>query len=227
MKKWGTLCCFVIAFLLLASAAKADTLKFTGASGTITLNVSDADSGYQNVNAVIDPYLGILNGNAVTLWCVDPDHQVSINNMWNVNVSYLGGNLSSTYLGASLGQAGAQTAYGEMAWLITLLQAASNTTVRQEIQAAIWLIAEGGLGGDFTVNVNNSAFWNNVNWYIANAPNHVLTSGFEILTDLAGQKQEFIVITSEPATFLLFGVGLIGLFLFAQWKKARVADSGV
>src|SRR5580704_9094495 len=94
VEHWGLVCCLMVLFFSVASALRADTLKFTGATGNITLNVSDADAtpNYTNANAVIDPYTGVLGTNSVLLWCVDPDHEVNINDQWNVNVSYLGGN---------------------------------------------------------------------------------------------------------------------------------------
>jgi hypothetical protein len=223
--------CFVVVFFSLASAAKADTLTFTGTVGSITLNVSDPDAtpAYTNENATIDPYKGTRNGNPVILWCVDPDHGVGTT--WPVYVSQLGGDLSNTFLFQALGQAGATTTYREMAWLITQLAAASSTTTKQELQAAIWLIAEGVTGedGDFKVNVSlsNTTFWGDVNADITNAQKpHVLTSGFEILTDTQGLNQEYMVITPEPSTFLLLGAGLIAVILFAQRKRASGPFSG-
>jgi hypothetical protein len=142
-----------------------------------------------------------------------------------VNVSQLGGDLSKTYLGNANA-----TTYGEMAWLITKLQAASTTSTKQELQAAIWLLAErvSGEDGDFTVTapVGDTYFAKNVSDDITNASHNVLTSGFEILTDTAGAKQEYMVITPEPSTLLLLAVGLIGLLLFAS-KRASSAASGI
>lgn len=202
--------CFVVVFFSLASAAKADTLTFTGVGSSITLNVSDPDAlpapGYTNMAAVIDPYKGKLNGNPVILWCVDPDHW-GVGATWPVYVSQLGGDLSKTYLGNTNANI-----YGAMAALILKLQGASNTTTKQELQAAIWLLAEGvpGEDGDFTVNSPaDSAFKSAVANYEAYALNtsNQPTSGFEILTDTTGSNQEYMVITPEPSTFLLLGAG--------------------
>jgi hypothetical protein len=215
LKRRGLVFCFFTLFLSIASAVKADTLTFAGTAGNITLNVTDAAAGYTAVNAVIDPYKGIFDGNTVLMWCVDPDHEVSPNSPWNVNVSKLGGNLSQTYLNNA-------TTYGEMAWLITQFQGASAST-QQELQAAIWLLAD---PGDFTVNVptTNTTFWTAVNADKANAAKNVLTSDFVILTDTRGDtpysEQEFMVMTPEPPTFLLLALGFIVLVLFTYSKRS-------
>lgn len=225
--RWGIVYSVIVLLFSASSALKASTLTFTGTTGSITLNVSDSDASpsYSGVNAVIDPYTGILDKNAVLLWCVDPDHEVNTYDTWPVYISYAGGNLSQTYLGNA-------NTYGEMAWLITQFQGA-NTTTQQELQAAIWLIAEGETtqaaeqAGPFTVNGESTAFWNSLygsNGYITNAPEHVLTSGFEILSDTTGNtsnaKQEFIVMTPEPSTILQLGAGLIALFALAFASKS-------
>ncbi len=193
-------------------------MQFIGAAGSTTLNVSDPDAGYTNANALIDPYKAYINGSSTStlIWCVDPDHDVSSGQTWTANVSYLGGNLSNTYQGSA-------AAYGSMAWLITQLQSATTTVQQQELQAAIWEIAEGAPGstGDFSINNVTSTFLNAVNLDITNAENNALTSGFEILTDTNGQTQEFMVIsTPEPSTFLLLAAGLFALMILTRSKWA-------
>jgi hypothetical protein len=111
-----------------------------------------------------------------------------------------------------------------MAWLISQFASATTSTQRQELQAAIWEIAEGAPGstGDFTVNNVSSAFISAVATDITNAENNVLTSGFEILSDVNGQIQEYMVInTPEPSTILLL---LAGLFAFVILTRSRRAN---
>src|SRR5271169_6238606 len=90
---------FVLAFFSAVSAAKADTgnITFIGATGNITLNVSDADAGYSNVNALIDPYKATINGSSspTLVFCVDPAHDVTPGESWIFNVYTPGGNLGT------------------------------------------------------------------------------------------------------------------------------------
>jgi PEP-CTERM motif len=228
MSRRGLPLCIVVLFFSAASTTKADTLTFTGTTGSTILNVSDPDAtpSYSGVDAVIDPYKGVLNAGTPTatsllLWCVDPDHEVNNGDTWSVYTSYSGGNLSHTYLNNA-------STYNEMAWLITQFQGANSTT-QQELQAAIWYIAEGGVGGsDFTVNVSpsNTTFWNAVTSDIANAvaSQNSLTTSYEILSDAKDAKQEFIVLTPEPSILLLLALGLIALVIFASKAANKVAS---
>jgi hypothetical protein len=212
----------VMALLSVASVARANTvgMQFIGAAGSTTLNISDPTAGYTNANALIDPYTAYINGSSTPtlIWCVDPDHGVSPGQTWTANVTYLGGNLSNTYQGS-----GGATAYGAMAWLITQMQTATTATQRQELQAAIWEIAEGAPGptSGFSVNNVSAAFINAVATDITNAENNILTSGFEILTDTQGQTQEFMIInTPEPSTLFLLGAGLFAFVMLNRSKRA-------
>jgi len=216
--RWGMVLCFVVSSLSFIYPACATTIKLTGTATNITLNISDPDAGYTNLNAIIDPYTGTLNGSSILLWCVDPDHESNIGDSWSAYVTQLGaGSLSDTYLKDP-------TAYGEMAWLTMQLQGTNVTSTRQELQAAIWDIAEGATAGaptatgDFKITPpkGDANFAANVSMDITNASHHVQNSGFEILTDTSGREQEFLVITPEPSTFVLFGAGLIALALFTN-----------
>lgn len=235
LKRWGLLSCCLVLLFSTASTMRATNLTFTGTTGNITLNVSDPDAtpSYSNVNAVIDPYTGKLGNASVLIWCVDPDHEVNTNDTWPVYISYAGGDVSHTYLNNA-------TTYNEMAWLISQFQGA-DTITQQELQAAIWLIAEGETtqaeeqaSGAFTLNVDlsNTAFWNSLygtNGYITTAPQHLLTSNYEILSDTTGSngtgaKQEFIVLTPEPSSLLMLGVGLFALIVFVSKRPSGVAS---
>jgi len=211
---------FVAALLSVISTAKADTvsLNFLGASGgNPTLVVSDPGAGYINATAVIDPYTAMVGGTKSLVWCVDPDHEVTPGQSWSAYRTQFGpgADLGKTYLGS----AGANT-YGEMAWLITQLSKATSTMSKQEIQSAIWSLGD---PGDFSASApaGDTNFVSDVNTLEANAAINALTSGFEILTDTRGKAQEFVVLTPEPATILLLGVGMLGLFSLNRRKFVR------
>jgi hypothetical protein len=189
-------------------------MNFLGASGgNPTLVVSDPGAGYMNATAVIDPYTAIVGTTKTLIWCVDPDHDVVPGQSWSAYRTQFGpvADLSNTYLG----NAGAKT-YGEMAWLVTQLSKATGAMNKQEIQAAIWSLAD---PVDFNASApaGDANFVSDVNTLEANAAINALTSGFEILTDTSGKAQEFVVLTPEPATIFLLGVGMLALF----WANRR------
>jgi hypothetical protein len=209
--------------LCVAPSAFADTtsMKFTGTATNITLTIHDSVLG--TVTGVIDPYTGIVGGQSVLMFCVDPDHAVNYGDTWTANVSYPGGDLSKTYqmMDDGLSSSAALTIYEEMAGLAQLLEntPASDATTRQEIQGAIWQLADPTL----TFPNATAAFKNAVAGYETWAATHELTSGFEILSDVNNCKQEYIVLTPEPATMLLLGLGLGGLFFLK--RKQRLSAS--
>lgn len=191
--------------LLLGVAANADTLSFTGTATNTTLTIKDNtmsnwETGY------IDPYLGKLGTTAITMFCVDPDHSVNVGDTWNVFVtSTPTSDWSHTYLKNS-------TTYGEMAYLAEQMLATNDAPTRQAIQTVIWALANPTLVAQIPSGVD-STWWNNeVTMFYNDALAHPLTSGFEILTDTASVKQEYLVLTPEPVSLLLLGTGMLGFF---------------
>ena len=204
------ICWLVVIVLAVAVTAQADTAKmtFTGITTSTTLTIHDSAIG--TVTAVIDPYLGTMNGSKVTLFCVDPDHEVNYGDSWTANISYAGGSVANTYLKNA-------TTYGELAWLVTQLAGSSSAAQEQVIQGAIWQLADPSL----TFPGASSTFLALVAQWESNAANNALTSGYEILTDVNGKEQEFVVLTPEPATLLLFGSGLLGLGAWGRRKLIK------
>lgn len=209
----------VLAVVLAVPLAKADqvSMTFTGTLGNTTLTITNSSLG--TVTAIIDPYLGTINGKTSTIWCVDPDHEITKNESWTANVSTLG-DLSNTRLGA-----GAATIYSEMAWLITQFMSA-NTANQQAIQYVIWWLADNTLTAAKPSGLTAQQWADLVNYWktqIQN-PNNRLTSGFEILTDTNASgngAQEFILLTPEAGTLVLLGFGLLGVLALYRRNQLR------
>ncbi len=193
----------VLGVVLLAAAAWADTttvnMEFTGTVGNTTLTIKN-NLFPSGVTAIIDPYQGTINSVATILFCVDPEHDITYGDKWTAYLS-MPDDLSKTYLNDA-------TKYGEMAWLAEQMLLSSNSakSTQQAIQGAIWSIA------DSSFSVVSPTGLPIQSWKEAAAAN-ALTSGYEILTDTQGRKQEYLVLVPEPGTLLLLGsgMGLLGL----------------
>jgi PEP-CTERM motif len=229
--------------LLVGATAHADSVAFTGGySGNPILEINDPALG--SVYGYIDPYTGTVDGQSVLLWCVDPDHDApGVGTMYSANIATPGNlvSMSNTnqVINDKLSTGAANTLYGELAYLITLMENSGNSALTdQEIQGAIWQLSAGFSGTTPILtfpnppSVPSGTFQGAVTWYedMAENPNNILTSGFEVVTasneSIAGASayQEYIVMTPEPSTLLLMGLGLISLFWFSRRK---VISAGV
>lgn len=222
------ICLLAVASLFpLLLHADSETLTVGSPITGITLTISDnslTSLGYGQVDAYIDPYQGTLNGSSVVLFCVDPDH-FDGSGAYNVNVSS-GGTGSSTeqvvYHGLTPTQS--QTLYQEEAWLAEQLldTPVSDSGTRQEIQGAIWQLADPSL----TFPGASGAFTTAVNTWEGDAAGQGTNIGFEILTDSActtssdcvKTRQEYLVLTPEPASVSLLGLSLLSLFAALRRK---------
>jgi hypothetical protein len=241
-----------LGILSFSALATADTLVVGSPATGITLTIKDSalttlnSSWAGGVAGYIDPYHGTLNGNAVLLFCIDPDHldntsssgyQVTISSngtgsstMQALNLAGAGilpssGTLSTAALAA--GFTSASQLYGGMAWLSQQLLASSSALSQQEYQAAIWQL------GDYTstfavVNPPSGFDSSLVTTLEHQAQLNSSAVGFEVLTDSkevangihAGQ--EYLVLTPEPNSALLAASGLIGFgYLRRRSKFAR------
>src|SRR5260370_10791478 len=131
MKTTKILLVLAVMFML-TPVAHADstpvTMVFTGVNGS-------NDGQYY-----VSPYTGTMNGQAVTLFCVDMINEVNFGQTWQANVTNLAsGNLSNTRYGDSAISpvaANAGILYAEAAWLTT--QFASNSSDYVSLQYALW-----------------------------------------------------------------------------------------
>ena len=181
--------------LVLAGAAKADTVTIDG-------TYAFANNGYG-----IPPYGGTLNGQSQSFYCVDFSHNIQAGDTWSVTISSLtGSNFSSTLLGN-------QTAYLEMAWLITQMMSTTDQLQIAKDQYAIWSFS----GGPNPYGTNSTL----VAAALAAVAAGFTGQGWEILTPTSSTGQEFLIRVPEPAELLMLLIGLIVLGIAT--RKTRVA----
>jgi PEP-CTERM motif len=183
--------------LALSGTAKADTVQIDG-------TYAFASNGYG-----IPPYGGTLNGQSAAFYCVDFTTTIKAGDIWTVWVTSLtGSNFSATKMGN-------ETAYLEMAWLVTQMMSTSNQLQQAKDQFAIWSLT----GGPNPYGTNSSLIA-----AALNAVNAGFTGqGFQILTPTGSTGQEFLIFSvPEPGILLLLAIGIIMLALL----KRRTVISG-
>ena len=221
-------CLWVLAALLLitplAQADSTTTIQFTGVNG--------ANNGVYYVS----PYTGTLNygtssAQTVVLFCDDINNEVSMNQVWNANVTSLAsGNLSNTRYGngsvnPNLGGMNPQILYEEAAWLVTQFSSHSGDYV--SLQYALWDLMTPGAEPTNFANADGTTV---AQWLALAAANYgqINPASFAIATNTGtlaytGQVQEFIVQTPEPAIGVLLLFGVVSMFLLFRRSKQQLA----
>jgi hypothetical protein len=196
----------VLSLLVLAGLpALADPVDvtFTGTNGA-------AEFGYY-----VGPYYGTIDGDPVTLYCVDFINEVYQGETWEANLTPLdGGDLSNTRFGGAVGLPNALTLYEEAAWLTT--QYASNPNDYGDIQATIWQLFDPDAPSP------SSDYWAQL---AAQNYQSVDLAAFDVVTNVApveatGQVQEFLIDPApvpEPSSLLL----LASLVALSAWLMRR------
>ncbi len=215
MKTTKILLLLAVMFML-TPMAHADstpvTMVFTGVNG--------ANDGHYYVS----PYTGTMNGQTVTLFCVDIINEVNFGQTWQANMTNLAsGNLSNTRYGDSAISPVAASAgilYAEAAWLTT--QFGSNSSDYVSLQHALWDLMNPGS--------EPTSYGNVQHWLDLAAANYgsIDPSQFAIITNvgpvtLTGQVQEFIIRTPEPGTLALLLCGLLALTVLVSRRRIEQA----
>jgi hypothetical protein len=190
----------VVGILAFAGTVKADPVNTVKVDGSYAFS----SNGYG-----IPPYGGTLNGQSQSFYCVDFSSHISAGNSWYVNITNLAGSdFSSTKLFATLGNSGAQTAYLEMAWLITQMMGTTDQSQKAAYQFAIWSFTGGP-----SYNTNSAL----VAAALAAVKAGFKGQGWGILTPQQGSiGQEFLIHVPEPSALLMLGMGLIALVALSR-----------
>ena len=168
----------------------------------------------------VSPYYGTMNGQGVTLFCVDIINDVNFGQTWQANVANLAsGTLSNTRYGDSTISpvaANAAVLFAEAAWLTT--QFACHSSDYVSLQYALWDLMNPGS--------EPTSYGNVQQWLNLTAANYgsIDPSQFAIVTNvgplqLTGQVQEFIIRTAEPGSLALLLCGLLALTLLASRRR--------
>jgi PEP-CTERM motif len=225
-----------IAGLSLFAAAAASAQQ--PVTVTLTAPYAPGGSAVTAFGYYMSPYSGTVDGTQQRLNCVDFFHDVMIGDTWTAIQTNLGAAIADNSLLLNT-RDGAVTntlftlstaleTYEKVAWLTSQYPTnpGSDPVLSTAIQTAIWSISSNSPGdvymtdplskndyvGTFTPNnsdLNTTGYWINQ----ANTQFDQQIAGFYdnfyILTDRAGNLQEFVYSTPEPGTFVLFGTGLL------------------
>ncbi|HET8654075.1 MAG TPA: PEP-CTERM sorting domain-containing protein [Longimicrobiaceae bacterium] len=187
----------------------------------------------------VGPYSAALTSNvgqSFSVYCVDFLNDISMNTVWTANVDPI---TTAGIAQTRLGEAGVPDAvlrYQKAVWLAGQFAnpGYQNTADWTGIHEAIWATVN---PGDLSMlkTTAGSTWYEAVNdAFASGAPGGFSSSGWVVLTDVDasgrnGGHQEFIaqmapVVTPEPATYLLFGTGLLVLlFVSARRRRERFA----
>ena len=193
----------LFSIFVLAAAA----LSATPATAQLTL----VDAGSPQISDgsyYVGPYTVSVDGQSYAALCVDFLHDSYLGTTWTTYVNTTSDN-SKRY------HADNPTAYLEEAYLYNLITQPGAD--RMDIQHAAWNITD----SSYAINAAAQSF---VQLAQENY-NSVNTAGFEVLSDVNGRQQEFMIFNPsaaapEPGSFVMLGGGLLfGLGLIRRNRK--------
>ncbi|HEY3836557.1 MAG TPA: PEP-CTERM sorting domain-containing protein [Bryobacteraceae bacterium] len=213
-------------FLRIAALMAVGCPAMLGTTVTMSFNNNSFPTGS------IGPYIATVNGTQDFVFCDDDTHSVYPNETWQATVTSLSslialGNTniaSSSVLWKNLPSA--LTLYEQAAWLVN--EFGTHSMDASGIQNAIWDIFLQKTGSGSNSDQTTDSYW------LLQASNNYKTltsaqiASAEILSPIAGTQsggyglpQEFITLTPEPATYVLFGAGVILLGIGSFRRTAQ------